>query len=33
LIIAAPHKCYNLLRDDEKPIVDIWNFLGRGALF
>jgi len=31
LVIGAPHRCYAELRT-EKPIVDIWDLLGRGVL-
>jgi UDP-N-acetyl-D-mannosaminuronic acid dehydrogenase len=30
LVIAAPHKVYSDLRTD-KPVIDIWNLLGRGV--
>ncbi len=32
LIVAAPHRVYRSLRIPEgKPVVDIWNFFGKGA--
>lgn len=31
LIIGAPHKMYTKL-ESEKPLVDIWNILGKGSL-
>ena len=30
LIIAAPHKDYESLQT-EKPVIDIWNLLGKGS--
>ena len=30
LIIAAPHKVYAGL-DTDKPVVDVWNLLGKGV--
>lgn len=31
-VIGAPHNRYRSLNYDGKPVVDIWNHLGRGAL-
>lgn len=34
LILAAPHREYRCLRiPDSLPVVDIWNFFGKGAVF
>jgi UDP-N-acetyl-D-mannosaminuronic acid dehydrogenase len=34
IILATPHKEYaDLIIDDDKILVDIWNFYGRGGLF
>jgi UDP-N-acetyl-D-mannosaminuronic acid dehydrogenase len=30
LILAAPHRAYRDLVTD-KPVADVWNFLGRGS--
>ena len=32
LILGAPHKVYKELDLKDKPIVDIWNFFGKGGL-
>jgi UDP-N-acetyl-D-mannosaminuronic acid dehydrogenase len=31
LVIATPHRQYRSLRPNGKPVVDIWNVLGRGT--
>lgn len=33
LILCAPHHAYRKLNLDQKIVVDIWNFWGRGSLF
>ena len=34
IILAIPHRQYaDLSIPETKPVVDIWNFLGRGGLF
>ncbi len=33
LILCAPHQVYRELKLDNKVIVDIWNFWGKGSLF
>ena len=30
IIIATPHRCYRTLDFGAKPVIDIWNVLGRG---
>lgn len=31
LIVCVPHEAYRKLKTGSKPVVDIWNFLGRGV--
>ena len=32
LIIGAPHRAYQGLAAGDKPVIDIWNLLGEGAI-
>ena len=32
LILCIPHQAYRGLDPRGKPVVDVWNFLGRGGL-
>jgi UDP-N-acetyl-D-mannosaminuronic acid dehydrogenase len=32
LILCIPHSAYRKLETHGKPVVDIWNFLGKGGL-
>ena len=31
VVLGVPHKEYKKLDFGDKPVVDIWNFLGRGG--
>jgi UDP-N-acetyl-D-mannosaminuronic acid dehydrogenase len=33
IILATPHKEYAGLDMQGKPVVDVWNFFGKGGLF
>jgi UDP-N-acetyl-D-mannosaminuronic acid dehydrogenase len=31
VVIAAPHSCYRALEVGNRPVIDVWNVLGRGT--